>query len=127
VRSVAQYQLEDDNLAAGSHRGRLVFQTGLRFQATRAQLLGGKLGKAKPSRAAYHVPLLVIDRGKKVIVWGGVRGQSSGNVQIVNGGKVVKTVSLSSGYFSTTLTKRKGTWQLRAGGLRSRVAKPQKV
>ena len=97
-------------------------------EATRAQLLGGKLGNAKPSRAAYHVPLLVIARGKKVTVWGGVRGHSSGKVRIVNAGKVVKTVSLSkAGYFSTSLKKRKGTWQLRFGGLRSRVAKPTKV
>ena len=127
VKSVSQYQLEDDPLAAGSHRGRLVFQTGLRFTATRAQLLGGRLGNAKPSRAAYHVPLLVIDRGRNVTVWGGVRGHSTGSVKIVNAGKVVKTVSLHSGYFSTSLKKRKGTWQLRFGGLRSRVAKPVKI
>lgn len=128
VRSVAQYQLEDDHLAAGSHNGRLVFQTGLRYQATRSQLLGGRLGNAKPSRAAYHVPLLVIDHHKTVTVWGGVRGHSSGKVQIVNNGKVVKTVSLSTaGYFSTSVKKRKGAWQLRFGGLRSRVAKPIKA
>ena len=127
VRGVSQYQLEDDHLAAGSHRGRFVFQTGLRYQATRKQLLGGKLGSAKPARAAYHVPLLVIDRGKNVTIWGGVRGHSTGDVQIVNQGKVVKTVSLHSGYFSTTMKKRKGTWQLRFGGLRSRVAKPSRV
>ena len=127
VRAVAQYQLEDDNLAAGSKRGRLVFQTGIRFQATRSQLLSGKLGKVKPSRAAYHVPLLVIDRGKNVTVWGGVRGQPTGSVQIVNAGKVVKTVSLASGYFSTTIKKRSGSWQLRFGSLRSRVAKPIRV
>jgi hypothetical protein len=124
---VSQYQLEDDHLAAGSHRGRFVFQTGLRYQATRKQLLSGKLGSAKPSRAAYHVPLLVIDRGKNVTVWGGVRGHPTGDVQIVNQGKVVKTVSLHSGYFSTTMKKRNGTWQLRVGGLRSRVAKPSRV
>jgi hypothetical protein len=127
VRGVSQYQLEDDHLAAGSHRGRFVFQTGLRYQATRKQLLSGKLGSTKPSRAAYHVPLLVIDRGKNVTVWGGVRGHPTGDVQIVNQGKVVKTVSLHSGYFSTTMKKRKGTWQLRFGGLRSRVAKPSRV
>jgi len=39
----------------------------------------------------------------------------------------VKTVSLHSGYFSTSIKKRKGTWQLRFGGLRSRVAKPIRV
>ena len=127
VRSVAQYQLEDDHLAAGSKRGRFVFQTGLRYQATRKQLLSGKLGTSKPSRAAYHVPLLVIDRGRNVTVWGGVRGHKTGSVQIVNSGKVVKTVSLHNRYFSTTVRKRKGAWQLRFGTLRSRVAKPIKV
>ncbi|MEA2437809.1 MAG: polysaccharide biosynthesis protein PslG [Thermoleophilaceae bacterium] len=127
IRSFAQYQLEDDHLAAGSHAGRLVFQTGLRYQATNSQLMSGRLGTAKPSRAAYHVPLLVIDKGKNLIVWGGVHGQSTGSVQIVNSGKVVKTVSMHSGYFSTTIKKRKGGWQLRFGGLRSRVASPVKV
>jgi hypothetical protein len=127
IRSVAQYQLEDYHLAAGSHPGRLVFQTGLRYQATNSQLRGGRLGTPKPSRAAYHVPLLVIDRGRNVIVWGGVRDHASGDVEILNAGKVVKTVSLHSGYFSTTTKKRKGAWQLRFGGLRSRVAKPMKV
>jgi hypothetical protein len=127
VRSVAQFALEDYDLGAGSHPGRLVFQTGLRFLATRTQLRRGRLGTAKPSRRAYHVPLLVIDRGRNVTVWGGVRGHSTGRVQIVNRGKVVKTVSLRSGYFSTAMRKRKGSWQLRFGGLRSRVAKPEKV
>jgi hypothetical protein len=127
VRSVAQFALEDYDLGAGSHPGRLVFQTGLRFIATRTQLRRGQLGTAKPSRRAYHVPLLVIDRGRNVTVWGGVRGHSRGRVRIVNRGKVVKTVSLHSGYFSTAMRKRKGSWQLRFGGLRSRVAKPQKV
>ena len=127
VRSTGQYQLEDDHLAAGSHGKRLVFQTGLRFEATRSQLLSGKLGNPKPSRAAYHVPLLVINRGRNVVVWGGVRGHDTGDVDILNRGKVVKTVSLKSGYFSTTIKKRKGTWQLRFGGLRSRVATPTKL
>jgi hypothetical protein len=127
VGAFAQYQLEDDHLAAGSHPGRLVFQTGIRYQATSSQLKAGQLGAAKPSRAAYHVPLFVVDKGRNVLVWGGVRGQSTGDVEIVNGSKVVKTASLHSGYFSTTIKKRKGTWQLRFGGLRSRVATPVKV
>jgi hypothetical protein len=127
VRSVTQYQLEDDNLAAGSHRGRLVFQTGLRYTATLSQLRHGKLGKAKPSRGAYRMPLLVITRGSKLIVWGGVRGVDSGQVEVRNGSRLVKTVTLRSGYFSTSVGKRKGTWQLRYGKLRSRVAKPIKL
>jgi hypothetical protein len=95
--------------------------------ATRAELLAGKLGKPKPARAAYKMPLYVVDRGRKLIVWGGVRGVRSGTVQIVNRGKVVKTVTLRSGYFSTTFGKRSGTWQLRFGKLRSRVASPVRL
>jgi hypothetical protein len=127
VRSTTQYGLEDDHLAAGSHRGHLVFQTGLRFQASASQLRHGKLGGAKPARAAYRVPLFVVDRGGKLIVWGGVRGVDSGSVDVLNRGRVVKTVKLSDGYFSTSVTKRKGSWQLRYGKLKSRVAKPAKL
>jgi hypothetical protein len=127
VRSTTQYALEDDNLAAGSHRGHLVFQTGLRFQATRSQLRHRRLGKAKPARAAYKVPLFVVDRGSRLIVWGGVRGVGSGSVEVRNQGRVVKTVKLVAGYFSTSVTKRKGAWQLRYGNLKSRVAKPAKL
>jgi hypothetical protein len=124
VRSFTQFGLEDDHLGAGSKPGRLVFQTGLRFLATSHQLRTGVLGNPKPARAAYKVPLFVVDRGRKVIVWGGVRGVKSGTVTITAGGKTVKTVSLRSGYFSTTLSKRKGSWQLRFGSRRSRKALP---
>jgi hypothetical protein len=127
VRSVAQFALEDDHLGAGSHGSRLVFQTGLRFMATRSQLRSGKLGNPKPSRAAYKMPLLVVEKGSRLIVWGGVRGVPTGKVQVVNSGKVVKTVSLRSGYFIFTIGKRKGGWQLRYGKLRSRVASPVKL
>jgi hypothetical protein len=127
VRSVTQYQLEDDNLAAGSHRGHLVFQTGLRYQATASQLRRGKLGSAKPSRAAYRVPILVVARGSKYVIWGGVRGVESGSAALLNSGKFVKAVTLRNGYFSTTVRKRKGTWQVRYGPIKSRVAKPTKL
>ena len=115
VRSFTQIGLEDDNLGAGSHPGRLVFQTGLRFIATRSQLLGGVLGRKKPSYNAYKNPLFVVDRGKKVTVWGGVRGVKSGRVKITVGGKTVRTVSLRRGYFSATFRKRKGSWQATFG------------
>jgi hypothetical protein len=127
VRSFTQFALEDDNLGAGSHPGRLVFQTGLRFIATRTQLRNGILGKKKPSYNAYRNPLFVVDRGRKVTVWGGVRGVKSGKVKIAVGGKTVKTVSLKRGYFSTTLRKRKGSWQTKFGSRRSRKAKPAKI
>lgn len=127
VRSVTQFQLEDDKFAAGSGGGKLTFQTGLRYAAKTSQLQAGVLGTAKPSRAAYRVPLFVVDKGRKLIVWGGVRGVKSGKVKVLNGRKVVKTVSLRSGYFSTTLKKRSGTWSLRYGALKSRVANPVKL
>src|SRR3954449_9310905 len=116
VRSVAQFQLEDDAIA-GTHGSRRTFQTGLRRTATTAQLMGGKLGTAKPARAAYRVPLFVVDRGSRVTVWGGVRHVSSGTVKIFAGGKSVKSVRLHTGYFAVSLPKRKGTWQLRFGKL----------
>jgi hypothetical protein len=127
VRGVAQFQLEDDPLAAGSGGGRKTFQTGLRFTVTRSQLMQGKLGTPKPSRAAYRVPLFVVDRGRKLTIWGGVRSADSGTVRILNGGKAVKNVRLRRGYFTTSVGKRRGTWQLRFGSLRSRVARPVKL
>jgi hypothetical protein len=127
VRSFTQIGLEDDNLGAGSHPGRLVFQTGLRFIATRSQLLSGILGNKKPSYNAFRNPLFVVDRGKNVTVWGGMRGVSSGKVTITVGGKKVKTVSLKRGYFSTTLKKRKGSWQAKLGSRKSRKATPARV
>jgi hypothetical protein len=127
VRGVAQFQLEDDPLAAGSHPSRRVFQTGLLRTATRAQLMKGLLGTPKPSFGAYRVPIFVVDRGSRVTIWGGVRSVSSGSVKILNGSKVVKTVRLRSGYFTTSLKKRKGTWHLRFGDLKSRTARPVKL
>jgi hypothetical protein len=128
VRSYTQFTLEDDNLGAGSHPGRLVFQTGIRFQATRKQLLSGILGKKKPSYTAYRNPLFVVDRGRKVTVWGGMRGAKNGSkVKVLRGGKTVKTVRLKNGYFSTTLSKGKGSWQLKFGSRKSRKAKPAKL
>jgi hypothetical protein len=126
VRSVAQFQLEDDAIA-GTHGSRRTFQTGLRRTATPAQFQAGVLGTPKPARAAYIVPLFVVDRGSRVTVWGGVRDASSGTVSIFNGRKSVKRVRLHAGYFSTSLRKRKGTWQLRFGSQRSRVARPVKL
>jgi hypothetical protein len=128
VRGFTQFALEDDQLGAGSHPGRLVFQTGLRFIATAKQLHSGILGKKKPSYTAYRNPLFVVDRGRNVIVWGGMRGAKDGSkVQILRGGKTVKTVSLRRGYFTTTLSKGTGTWQLKFGSRKSRKAVPTRL
>jgi hypothetical protein len=111
IKAVTQFQLEDD---AGLSKTK-TFQTGLRFAG----------GKNKPSFAAYLVPLFVQNKGKKLTVWGGVRGKS-GKVAIFNGKKKVKTVSLRHGYFLTSVKKRSGSWHLEytSGGttLKSRTA-----
>jgi hypothetical protein len=127
VRSAAQFQLEDDAFASGSAGSKLTFQTGLRFSSPAIDPTTPELGRPKPAYAAYKMPLYVVDRGKKLTVWGGVRGVPSGRVKVLNGSKTVKTVKLRHGYFSTTLKKRKGSWQLSYGDLLSRVAKPVKL
>jgi hypothetical protein len=127
VRSVAQFQLEDDPLAAGSSRSRRTFQTGLLFTATQAQLDAGGVGTAKPARAAYRLPLFVVDRGRKLTIWGGVRHVDSGTVRVLNRGKLVKKVRLRRGYFTLSVKKRKGTWRTQFGDLKSRAAAPVKL
>src|SRR3954469_16309139 len=127
VRGVAQFQLEDDPLAAGSKGSRKTFQTGLRRTATRAQLMDGLLGTRKPANAAYRLPLFVVDRGRKLTIWGGARDAETGRATIFNGRKKVKTVRLRAGYFTTSIKKRKGTWSMRFGDLKSRVARPVKL
>ena len=119
-----------DSFGTASFGSKLVFQTGLRYSAPTPDTVFPTLGEPKPSYAAYKVPLFVVDGGRTLTVWGGVRGVNSGRVQILNGSRTVKTVRLGRGYFTTTIKKRKGTWRLSytAGGvtIRSRVAKPVK-
>ena len=97
VKGVCQFQLEDD-----SNLKTKAFQTGLRFAN----------GKDKPAYAAYRVPIYVQRKGNRLTVWGGVRGVSSGKVDVFNGKKKAKTVRLRRGYFLTTLKFKKGKWQL---------------
>lgn len=127
VRSVSQFQLEDDAFAAGSEGSKLTFQTGLRYSSPAIDPANPALGPVKPAYAAYKVPLFVVDKGKKLVIWGGVRGVGSGKVTVFNGKKKFTTVKLRHGRFLTTVKKRKGTWQLRYGFLSSRVAKPVKM
>jgi hypothetical protein len=122
VQAVVQFQLDDDSGLVTSLK--TTFQTGLRFAS----------GAQKPALSAYRVPLYVVDNGRSLTVWGGVRAFSiSGQqVQLLNNGNVVKTLTLNrTGYFLTTLPKRSGTWQLRWTSpqgqvFASRSAKPVK-
>ncbi len=126
VRSVSQFQLEDDAFGAGSDGGKLTFQTGLRYSSPVIDPANPTLGRVKPSYAAYKVPLYVVDKGRKLVIWGGVRGVTSGRVKVLNRNRTFRTVKLRRGYFMTTIKKRKGSWQLSYGTLKSRVAKPVK-
>jgi hypothetical protein len=114
VKTFTQFQLEDDS---GLSKNKS-FQTGLRFAG----------GADKPSMTAYRAPLFVQRKGKKLIVWGGVRGKS-GTVAVFNGKKKIKTARLRRGYFQFTTKARKGTWQLQYGSgataLKSRKASPR--
>jgi hypothetical protein len=126
VRAVAQYEMRDEaSLAA--------FQTGLRFLD----------GRAKPSWAAYRLPLWVARRGSKLLVWGQVRPAADGSVERVdvqnapraNGAFTsVRTVPVTSrkGFFNVKLRKRGGVWRVSwtpsSGGaaVLSRVARPSR-
>lgn len=127
VRSTSQFQLEDDTLMAGSGGSKIIFQTGLRFPSPTVDRANPVLGKAKPAWFAYKVPLFVVDHGRKLTIWGGVRGVKSGRVKVLNGSRTVKTVALRRGFFSITVARRKGTWRLSYRALKSRVAKPVKL
>jgi hypothetical protein len=57
VRTVSQYELYDE-------RNRGAFQTGLRYRS----------GKAKPGLAAYRLPIWVVRRHGRSMIWGWARG-----------------------------------------------------
>ena len=98
VRSVAQFQLEDDSALLSR-----TFQTGLRFAD----------GRAKPSYAAYKTPLYLRRRGGRMHVFGGARGQSGQTLELRRGSTRVATVRTNSaGWFLRSLRYRQGTYQL---------------
>lgn len=113
VRSVAQYPLRDDAGLGG-------FQSGLRFSD----------GRAKPSLAAYRLPIWVVARGRSVTVFGQVRPAADGARETVEiqqrsfSGRfrTVKRVTTSNrkGFILVKLANRSGLWRLRwtpsAGG-----------
>jgi hypothetical protein len=121
---VAQYEMRDEaSLSA--------FQSGLRFND----------GRAKPSWAAYRLPLWVAKRGSKLLVWGQLRPAADGAVEQVdiqnaptaNGAFTsVRTVTVRSrkGFFNVKLPKRAGVWRVSwtpstgGGAILSRVARP---
>ena len=108
VRAVSQYELNDPP-------ERDQFNTGLRETN----------GNAKPSLAAYRLPIWV-STGR---VWGQVRAASGGTAEIQwrssskRAFKKYKTVKLNSrGYFDQKVSRRGGQWRLVSGGAASRTA-----
>jgi hypothetical protein len=102
VKSVAQYELFDEPQLA-------VFQTGLRFLN----------GAAKPSLAAYRLPIWVTRHGSGVRVWGQVRPADGTAQQVViqNGKSAFKDVQTvtptPTGYFQVNVAHQPGSkWRL---------------
>lgn len=108
IRSVSQYEMNDPPQTDQ-------FNTGLRETD----------GDAKPSLAAYRLPIW-ISRGR---VWGQVRAAGGGNADIQwrSSSKAkwrkYKTVKLNSrGYFDQKVSRRGGQWRLVSGSDVSRTA-----
>jgi hypothetical protein len=124
LRSVAQYNLVDDASTAG-------FNTGLIFDANTDG------GAQKPSFDAYRTPILVINRGSTVDVWGQARPAGPNQKVEIQAGtdgnfQPVQAVQTGArGYFYVSgLQKQAGTWRLqwtdKSGTTStSREAKPQ--
>ena len=104
VLGVSQYELYDDF-------GTAAFQTGLRFRN----------GRAKPSLAAYRLPIWVSARGRTTTVWGQVRPGGVGSRVAVlfqtsahSGFHRATTLSIGNprGFFSYTSHRSAFRWQL---------------
>jgi hypothetical protein len=109
IRSVSQYELVDP---ADPN----TFNTGLRLNN----------GNAKPSLAAYRLPIWV-SSGR---VWGQVRAASGGTAEIQwrssskRSFKKYKTVKLNArGYFNQKVSRRGGQWRVVSGGVAGRTAR----
>jgi hypothetical protein len=107
IKSVSQFQLEDDTGLAD--RG--TFQTGLMF--------GG--GGVKPSFQAYRIPIFVVKNKKRITVFGQVRPARGTaptiEIQSKRPGKDWQTVATrktnSRGYVLARFRARKGSWRIR--------------
>jgi hypothetical protein len=124
LRSVAQYNLIDDASTAG-------FNTGLVFNPNTDD------GVAKPSYDAYRTPILVINHGSTVDVWGQARPAGPNQkveIQVGSGDQFSTVQSVQTGtqgyFFVAGLEKQSGSWRLswtdKAGNTyTSRLAEPQ--
>jgi hypothetical protein len=109
IKSVSQFQLADDTGLAD--RG--TFQTGLMFGS----------GAAKPSLAAYRIPIFVVRKRRRVTVFGQIRpvrvGTPRARIQIQNRrpghgwATVTSRRTNRRGYVLVGLKARKGSWRIR--------------
>jgi hypothetical protein len=104
IKSVSQFQLADDtNLATHT------FQTGLTFGD----------GRAKQSFGAYRTPIFVVQKGRRVEIFGQARPGGSRTVQIqfrAKGKKAYRTVlrkrTNHAGYVLVRRPAKKGLWRI---------------
>ena len=104
IKSVSQFQLADD-INLGTH----TFQTGLTFGD----------GKPKLSFGAYRTPIFVVQKRKRVEIFGQARPGGSRTVQIqfrAKGKKTYKTVvskrTNRAGYVLVRRPAKKGFWRI---------------
>jgi hypothetical protein len=104
IKSVSQFQLADD-INLGTH----TFQTGLTFGD----------GRAKQSFGAYRTPIFVVQKRRRVEIFGQARPGSSRTVRIQfrkKGAKSYKTVGSKrtnrAGYVLVHRRARKGLWRI---------------
>ena len=109
IKSVSQFVLADyPHLAGGT-----TFQTGLVYRT----------GVSKPSLEAYRVPIFVIRKKKRTMVWGQIRpvrrGTARARVEIQNKPrgkpwKTLRTVRTNPrGYVLARFGRRSGSWRLK--------------
>jgi hypothetical protein len=103
IKSVSQFQLADDTGIA-----KRTFQTGLMFAT----------GTLKQSYAAYRTPIFVVQKGKRVTIFGQARPGGSHTVMLQFKGRkggyrtVLRKRTNRAGYLYVTRPAKKGLWRI---------------
>jgi hypothetical protein len=125
LKSYSNYLLVDDpvlkRFAPGSNARYRGYQSGLRFgeEASRCDSPGKifPVGTPKqPSYDAFRTPLYVRRASaRRVEVWGWARprGRQSQAVEVLEGSRVVRTVTARGPFLVSLATRTRGPWQLR--------------
>ena len=125
LKSYSNYLLVDDpvlkRFAPGSNERYRGYQSGLRFgeEASRCDSPGKvfPVGTAKqPSYDAFRTPLYVRRvSARRVEVWGWARprGRATQAIEVLEGGRVVRTVTARGPFLVSLPSRTRGPWQLR--------------